>query len=242
MKSKDCYINTNPNRQDIEEILDWLKEEKIQNGVSFYCNKNVIEEKFESGYSIVFKYNEENIGLVIWNEYDDSIHVDIDIFVIHPNYRNQGFGRFYYNEVLNFFRSCGFKIIKLFCEPKTSELFWKKMGLIKFPDCGCYQPELTYYIILVDNASMKHKRTTDMIELWDVEPYKAAEQKPKWIWYVEIKDGKLLNPIIHPCNCDWKLRWSRNGNVIREEKVKYFTSENYELYFSPFVYIDKLEE
>ena len=64
---------------------------------------------------------------------------------------------------------------------------------------------------------------TDKIELWDDEPYEAEEKEPKWTWYVQMKEGVLMYPIIQPCNFNWKLRWTRNGRKIKEEKVKYFT-------------------
>ena len=54
----------------------------------------------------------------------------------------------------------------------------------------------------------------------------------------KIQDDRLLYPIIQPCN--WILRWRRNGTVIKEAKVKYFTGEDYELYCDQFLYIEEL--
>jgi hypothetical protein len=59
---------------------------------------------------------------------------------------------------------------------------------------------------------------------------------------METLNKELIYPIIQPCNCNWNLRWSRNGKVLREEKVKCFTEDYLELYSSPFLYINKLEE
>lgn len=114
------------------------------------------------------------------------------------------------------------------------------MGLVRFPDCGQTEHELTYYGVLEDTASTSYLSHADKIELWDVEPYEAGETNPKWIWYIEIQDDRLLYPIIQPCNCNWNLRWSRNGTVIKEAKVKYFTDEDYELYCDQFLYIEEL--
>lgn len=241
MENEEKYIDTEPNKQDIKEILTWLKDEKKCTGASFYYNKDIIKQSFENGNAIVFKLGKKNIGLAIWNNID-KIRVDIDIFVIHPDYRGQGFGSFYYNAISDFFRSEGVKAIKLFCSPTTSEPFWEKMGFVKLFNCGQTEHELTYYVILVDTASIEHIGMTDKIELWDVEPYEAKRKKPRWTWYVEIKDGGLVYPIIQPCDCNWNLRWSKNGKVIREEKVKYLTDNDYELYYYPLLYIDKLKE
>ena len=212
----------------------------------YYDNQNIIKEAFRKGELIVFKQGKKNVGLVIWSRCDD-LQANIDIFVIHPDYRNQGLGKFYYNEILDFFRSKGLKMIKLFCYPVTSEKFWKKIGLIKLPKCGRKEDRIYYYSILVDTASIentkdtKDTKNTNKIELWDVESDEKNEKKPKWTWYVEIKDGKLKYPIIHPCDCNWNLCWSRNGTIIKQEKVKYFSEED-ELYYKPFLYIDNLQE
>ena len=94
--------------------------------------------------------------------------------------------------------------------------------------------------VLVDTASTSYISNKDKIELWDVEPYEAEKKNPRWIWYVETQKEMLLYPIIQPCNCNWNLRWSRDGVVLKEEKVKYFTNDDYELFHSDFLYIDKL--
>lgn len=241
MEKDERFIDIEPNKQDIKEILNWLKDDINNNGEGFYNNKNIIEESFERGNSITFKNRNENIGLVTWNE-DDRMLINIDIFVIHPSYRGLGYGTFYYNTISEFFRREGFKAVKLFCYPHISESFWKKMGLIKFPDCGYTEHELTYYGVLVDTASTVYTSNMDKIELWDVEPDEAERTNPRWTWYVKTQKEMLLYPIIQPCNCNWNLRWSRNGVVLKEKKVKYFTNEYNELYHSNFLYIDKLKE
>ena len=241
MENDEKFIDIEPKKQSINEILIWLKDEKKHSGSSFYNNKDIIKKSFKDGNSIIFKQGKKNIGLAIWSK-ADKLRVNIDIFVIHPAYRGQGFGSFFYNEILKFFRNKGFKAIKLFCTPSTSELFWKKMGFIKFPECGHTENKLTYYTILVNTASIEPIGMIDKIELWDVEPFESKGKKPKWIWYVEMKDGVLSCPIIQPCNCNWNVRWSRNGKVMREEKFKSFTNKDFELYYNSFLYIDELKE
>lgn len=241
VENDEIFIDKRPKKQDLDEILFWLKKEKEDRGNSFYCNKRVIESAFDNGGVIAFKQGKKNIGLVVWSSIN-KLQADIDIFVIHPDYRGQGYGRLYYNEIIDFFKSRDFKVVKLFCAPTTSEDFWKKMGLIKFPNSVRTEHELTYYTILVDTASIENIGSMDKIELWDVEPYEAKEKQPKWTWYVEINDDILSYPIIQPCDCNWNMRWSRNNQVIREEKVKYFTNEDSELYYKPFLYINELRK
>ena len=77
----------------------------------------------------------------------------------------QCYGSFFYKAISEYFRNEGFKAVKLFCEPRSSERFWRKMGLRKFPDCGQTEHELTYYWILVDTASITYISNADKIEL-----------------------------------------------------------------------------
>ncbi|MBM7561512.1 GNAT family N-acetyltransferase [Fusibacter tunisiensis] len=240
MKNDEDYIEAAPVEEDIEEILVWLKRECDINGVGFYNNKNIIVDSFHSGNAIVLKHRGENIGLVTWSR--NEILVNIDIFVIDSSYRGKGYGNFFFQAISEYFRNKGFKAIKLFCEPKSSERFWIKMGFKKLPYTGRSEHELTYYGVLVNTASITSKCNTDKIELWDVEPYEVEKEGPKWTWYLEKQNEELLYPIIQPCDCNWNLRWSRNGQVIKEDKVKYFTDKDYELYSYPFLYINKLEE
>ena len=234
-------IEIKPKRRDINEILFWLKKEKETDkcGYGFYNNKSVIIDSFKLEKAIVLKYNNKNIGLITWC--DDDILINIDIFVIHPDYRRKGFGEYFYRSVSDYFKTKGFKAIKLFCEPKSYEKFWKNMGLVKLYDCGYTEHELIYYDVLVDVASPENISDGDKIELWDVEPYESVEISPRWTWFVEICGDELALPIVHPCNCNWNLRWSHNGIVVKEEKIKYFTNKDFELFRSKFLYIEKLK-
>ena len=241
MRTIENHIEIAPTLQDIKEILVWLKKERDSDilGQGFFNNKDIIMDSFRLGNAIVFKHENKSIGLIVWNESDDIL-VNIDIFVIDPSFRGKGLGRLFYHEVCNYFVEKGFKAVKLFCEPKTSENFWIKMGLLKLHDCGYTEHELTYYGVLIDVASTIHMNNAEKIELWDVEPYEAMETEPRWTWYIENDEGRLLYPILHPCNCNWNLRWSRNGDVLKEGKIKYFTNEDFELFKSKFLYIEKL--
>ncbi len=117
-----------PRKNDVEEVLNWLKEEKdyVKYGLGFYNNKNAILDSFELDKVFTLKLEDKNIGLVVWSDIENEI-VDIDIFTIHPDFRNQGFGRYFYNSIYSYLKKLNYKVLKLFCEPKESERFWKKI-------------------------------------------------------------------------------------------------------------------
>lgn len=245
MFNQDFLVEFRPNKKDIEEILCWLKEEKEKHvyGYGFYNNKDIIWSSFEESKLITLKHQNKNVGFVTWHE-NDGIVLDIDIFTIHPQYRRRDIGERFFYEFENFCINSGFKAIKLFCEPITSEYFWRKVGFDDYPDCSYTMREKTLYKTIVETAPNFLTRHTDIFELWDVEPYESDNIAPRWAWYVTSVGDRLLQPIIQPCNCNWKLRWSRNGNVIKEEKVKYFTgkeNENIkEIYKDNFLFIEYL--
>ena len=238
MKIDNILIETRPSNEDIDEIMIWLKRECEITGEGFYNNRGKIYDALQTNEVIVLKMEGINIGLVVCR--GEDILVNIDIFVIDNKYRQHGYGSVLFNAISEFYIDEGFKVLKLFCEPKSSESFWKRMGFEKMPDCNYSQHELTYFKTIVDTASSAQVTGLDVIELWDVEPRLAVGNSSKWKWYVEIENGKLVNPIIQPCNCDWKLRLSRDGKVINEGKIKYFTEEDFELFIDRMLYIEYL--
>lgn len=238
MRADNIYLETRPNRNDIDEVMIWLKREYELTGEGFYNNRKIIFDALKSNEVFVLKYREKSIGLVIWS--GEEILVNIDIFVIDNNYRQLGYGRIFFDAITNYLYDNDYKVIKLFCEPKSSEIFWKRLGFEKMHNCGYFEHELTYYKTIVRTASTVYIKGLDVVELWDVEPYMAEGLHSKWKWYVDVRNGKLTYPIISPCNYDWKLSWSRNGTVVKEDKVKYFTDEDFELYTDSMLYIKLL--
>ena len=106
-------VEISPKETDIEEVLDWLETENdyVNYGLGFYNNKNVILSSFNQNKVFTLKTGDKNIGLVVWSDIEEEI-VDIDIFTIHPNFRNRGFGRFFYNSVLRHFKKLNYKVLK----------------------------------------------------------------------------------------------------------------------------------
>lgn len=231
-------INFSPSLSDLSTIEAWLIEEDRKNKAGFYCNLNVIEISFERGELITFEFNGKIVGFLTWSR--NEIYVDIDIFEIHFRYRKKGLGKVFFEMISEAFRQMGVLVLTLFCKPEESEHFWKKMNFIKFPE-SCYTRKLTYYKPLVDVCkSSPDFEIANKIELWDKEPHEAINMIAAWCWEIDKGDGVLANPIIHPASIDWNIRWTKNGKIITEDKVKYFSREN-PILFGPFICITKLE-
>jgi len=232
-------LNLSPTQSDLKEIEKWLIEEDIASGKGFYCNWTIIEKAYRNKKFITLNHNNLPIGFLVWSK--GEIYSEIDIMEIKPENRNNGIGEFFFKKIADFFKEKGFLVIKLFCSPIESEKFWKKMGFIKFPERGFSEFYLTYYKPLIEIQKTTKNNSDNKIELWNVEPYKVKNNEPKWTWEFNSHLEKLLLPIIQPCNCNWNLRWTKNGKLIKEDKIKYF-SDNIRIVYSPFLFITELNE
>ncbi len=235
----ECKINFSPSQADLKEIEDWLilESEKYDDG--FYCNWNIIKNSFERNGLISLELNDTPIGFVVWHQ--NAFFLDIDIMEIHYDYRRMGLGKKFFEMLSEPFKDKGIIAIKLFCEPRESEHFWRKMGFIQFPIRGYAESDLTFYKPLIEVCkTTKTPNEFNKIELWDVEPYQSKKRLPNWCWDVETHDGELIKPIIQACNVNWNIRWTRNGKIEKESKVKYFSKDN-PIDFSPFMFIQNLD-
>jgi len=231
-KIRKMELISNPNIEQLVEIKNFLIEEDKLYKEGFYCNWNIIEKSFSENHLFAMGLDNEIIGFLTWTNYGNQ-YLAIDIMEIFPKYRNKGFGEIFYDKAEKYFMANNVFAIKLFCSPKSSEIFWKKMGFTKFPDRGYSEPELSYYKPLIQTKVLSDTNNlTDKIELWDLEPYQVKEQPAKWTWNIE--DNKY--PILTPCNSNWNLRLTKNGQIIKEDKVKYFDRNN-EIEIGPFLYI-----
>lgn len=233
-------LNLTPTESDFKNIEVWLLDEYNSLNEGFYCNWSTIEKAYNNKKIVTINLFDEPVGFIVWTQ--DEITAEIDIFEIKPDQRGKGIGKYFHNQFSEYLKLQKFIVIKLFCSPRTSENFWKNLGFIKFPERDYEESDLTYYKPLIEVLATADKITEHKIELWDVEPHQIENKLPKWTWYVELTAGKLIKPIIQPCDYKWNLRWSKNGTIIKEGKIKHFSTDKNRIEYSPFLYIDKLME
>lgn len=225
-------LNTNPSDKQLAYVKQWLMEEYEKSQAGFYCNWSTIEKSYRNNEYTVFELEGESIGFVVWT--NNGYYAEIDIMEMHPAYRNRGLGKVFYERMEGYFRSENFIAIKLFCAPEESEPFWQRMDFVQFPDRGYTEPALMYYKTIVANNLATNFELRDKLELWNSEPITMQKGKSAtWTW--EIKENQL--PIVQPCNPNWNLRLTRDGKMVREEKVKYFFPQR-NVNIDPFLYIE----
>lgn len=235
-KTKNYILNLSPTQYDLNQIEKWLIQEYEISREGFYCNWNIIEKAFHNKSLITLIENDFPIGFLVWQKVE--IYAELDIMVIKPDYRNREIGKYFLNQIAEYFKKNGFLAVKCFCSSKESERFIKKMEFIEFPFIGYYQSEMTYYKPLIDIQQATENNPNNKIELWCFDPYEIRRKnhQPKWRWEINANLDKLSLPILQPCHPDWNLRWTKNGKIIKEDKVKYFSDNNI-IYYSTFLYI-----
>lgn len=240
MNKQFLTIKFTPTENDLKTIEEWLFEEDEKLNSGFYCNFQTIKESLEQNRLVIVKREEKIVGFLVWEKRD--LYIEINILEIHPKYRREGIGEYFGNQISNYFIQKEFKALKLFCKPIESEKFWKKMNFIKFPNIDYFQPDLTYFKPLIEIKEVENKiNSENRIELWDVEPYEAKDKEPIWIWNFENHDFDLSMPILHPCNYKWKISLIKEGKVIKEDQIRYFSSKNNRIEFTPFLFIKSLK-
>ncbi|REC59495.1 hypothetical protein DRF65_25780 [Chryseobacterium pennae] len=226
-------INIEPNIQQLNEVKGWLKREFDISKEGFYCNWNTIEKSYQRQQLITCTTDDGIVGFISWAASNDNGYVEIDIFEIHPNFRKMWYGKKLYELAELYFKSKGFKAVILYCEPRESEAFWKKMNFIKFPSRGYSESDLYHYKPLIDvnkNVELVHE---NKLELWEMQSCEINNNKPKWSWII----SRHTPPVLQPCHGDWYLRLTKDGVVVKENSVKNFDN-NEEVLLDPFLYID----
>ncbi len=232
-----AHLNTSPSNTELALLENWLLDEYELENEGFYCNWNLIVDSYHQNQLATFCIKGEPIGFITWH--DGEIHRNVNIMSIHPNYRRKGLGRNLFTEFEKLTRQKGFVAIKLFCSPRDSEHFWRKMSFIQFPNCGYSEPSLTLFKTLIEVTPSILGNPMNKLELWDLEPYQIRNSRPRWTW--DLLELSISKPILQACNNNWNLKWTSNGKVLEEGKVKYFQRNRSKINYPPFLYIKELK-
>ena len=112
-------------KDDLEEILRWLKEEEKAHpeGEGFYCNRQPIKNCFEeNGLFVAKQTNGKTIGFITGPTNGP------DILSVKKEHRNSGIGRQLAEFMIQKAKDEGQCVIKIEIAPPTAVPFWKKMG------------------------------------------------------------------------------------------------------------------
>lgn len=226
---KDIYtVSYLPQSIHITEIEAWLLAEESKTKEGFYCNWRIIYEHYQKQQFAVLLKKSKPIGFAIWN-FDYGKVPEIKIIEIKPTYRKKGLGRLLVENILNFLRN-EYCVVIVECSPHESESFWKKLGFQEFPQNHILNTRSNkhLFITLLPNSDYSIEIQNDeVLEMWDEEPCIAKETNPVFTWNLDFKDGTrvLTKPIIQPSHYEWRLRWRKGDNIIKDGKIKYYGDE-----------------
>lgn len=239
-----CEVTFSPSDIQLADIEKWLIDEDIDTKGGFYCNWKIIKTSFTNNELATISLNNKTVGFVIWSITSDKT-ARIEIAEVKPSFRNIGIGKKLIDQLTVYFKEKNIYVVDLQCAPAESETIWKRLGFVEFPD----QPEnykfnsdvnKKLYKILSDHLQQSSLLQNDeTIELWNNEPYRTKELTPTYIWNLEFENGtrRLSKPIIQPASYEWRIRWTKNGLEIIDNKVKRFAKE---IDFGTFIIIEEL--
>lgn len=234
-----------PTISQLAEIEEWVKEESKKGG-GFYCNWPLIRQSHSRNQMAIVEVESNAIGFVIW--YETGRFGSIELIVIRASHRKKGYGRLLIEHLYKYFLNKNIYVVKLLCSPPSTEKIWKKLGYTCFPDIaafGCFnvRENIHLYKAIVPSANLStcNPEVDELIELWDDAPNQTISNQATWVWPLYFMDGtrELVKPIIWPANEDWKIRWVKGGNVMRECKIKYWLDQR-NISFGDFLIIDKM--
>lgn len=217
-----------PTIKEVREIEKWLLTEEIKWKEGFYCNWKIIYEHYQKQQLAVLFEKSKPIGFAIWN-YDYEKVPEIKIMEIKPTYRKRGLGRLLVENILNFLRN-EYCVVFVECSPHESESFWKNLRFQEFPQKHVLNTRSNKHLFLTLLPSLDYSieiQNKEVLEMWDEEPCLAKEINPVFTWNLDFKDGTrvLTKPIIQPSHYEWRLRWRKGDNIIKDGKIKYYGDE-----------------
>lgn len=220
-------ISFAPKESHLKVIKEWLIIERDLfvdgdfNG--FYCNWRIIQSLFQEQQMAVALLDDFPVGFVVWFESSD-FSATIDIVEIHHKYRGMGYGKILIDQLIDFFRGKGIVAIDLQCAPISSKSYWKGLGFTEFVDIPRIDKDCYKLLVPINEHCSQNKDLDEVIEIWNIDFYRADNTPPKWSWVVKFIPGTdhLLLPIILPGHYDWRIRWKKDGNTLIDQKVRYF--------------------
>lgn len=117
-------------RNHFDEVRNWLLKEHNPRSNSFYNQIDNIEQSCMQGEMSCLMIDNMIIGFVTWRLNEKIAY--IDLFEIHPAYRNKGMGKELFSELTSYFISRDIYVVELKYISEESQAFWKKLGFLDF--------------------------------------------------------------------------------------------------------------
>lgn len=246
MKIEDVKISFSPNDKHLLEIAEWEIDE------SNWLMKNTgswsrITNSYKRKELAIATYKNKTIGFYAFSVY--RFMISIDVAQVDLNFRNKGVARLLLDVIIQKYKN-NIYALDLYCQPKSSQEVWKKLGFEYYPKAlfgDISEGKINMYRIIKShlkpsksNSSPKTER--EVIEIWNDEPYRCRNLEPNYVWDLKfIENTRVLEkPIIYFGYYEWRIRWRKGDKVFKDDKYKYFDKKYRD--FGNFILIEELPE
>ena len=129
-------ISFKPTKKQLNEIEEWLIEERDATGEGFYCNWEAIASSFHKNELTTISINQKTIGFATLLYSQLNLVVELELLEIMPIFRGKGYCRLLVSALFQRIIEKNAYVVKLQCAPKTSEPVWRHFGFTDFPNHG----------------------------------------------------------------------------------------------------------
>lgn len=221
-------IVLNPSQIDIDAIETWLEAEFRDTRKGFYTDRDILYQSLKEKTLILLKKDGESVAFIAWKLYSSHV-AKISIAETHPNHRKKGYVRALLTGLIKKLQKKAIQVINLNHISLVSEIAWKHLGFIKFPedDRNSEHEQKELYKVIVPVLNTGTGAGSETIELWHMDGHAISGVDPNVIWNLSFTEGSrmLQKPIVYPAHHNWYLVWKKNGETAYEGRMKRFPVE-----------------
>jgi len=203
------------NKRHVNQIKNWLHDEKMQGEVDYYSSFYGQIHILAKNNFVCLVVDGEAISYINYQLSSDRQECLIELACTKKEYRGKGYGKILLNTLIEELKLKGCVLMYLYCSPASSQKVWRKMDFQKF---NSGDSKIWMYKPLVDilKPTKKKDLPKSYIALWKSEGVNKIEH-PDFVWNL----ASLKKPIIYPADDRWKLKYVKDGVTISEREVYY---------------------
>jgi hypothetical protein len=221
---KEVKISFTPSEQNLYEIRNWVDYPDSSMGTINDCyNKSTL---------VIATLNDEAIAYYALKK------VGVTIFII--------LAEIMLDKIERKLQNTKYKAFNLYCSPKDSQFYWKKMGFEYYPENPRKNRNekinmFKIFAPVLKNTDLIERNNEDeYLEVWNDKSSCIENTPPCWVWKLEFirKDSRALKlPFLFFGDRNWKIRWTKGSKEIKKCDYRDFDRKN-EIY--EYMFIDKM--
>ena len=127
VKHRPSMVTERATKQDLQEVLNWLKSEYLEDGEGFWCNRGIIKRSFKDENLWVIREDGEAVAFQVGD-------YATDILCVRKDRQRRGFGTVLFESSLARAMKDNLNVLAGECSPQSSLPFWLKQGFERYHD------------------------------------------------------------------------------------------------------------